>query len=240
MSNFRNLKQTKQICLIMIIMMIFLSLNVKSSKSKQDQNQKNKDNNKNSSEDDFYEYFRSIGELSDEFTSNPYYDLGIGAWSTFKDVKTRYRELIKKYHPDKSGKDTQAKFMKIQKAFEKIKKQRKIDNDEDDYEEGKETIIIKIISDGSYKIASMFIALFIFKTFMQYCFRFLEFIWFKIVLYYLSYWIIDTFLSHLIRNYSHIQVYSILLTLLINYIFNRFIFNRKAPEAKNENVTNQK
>jgi len=223
-----NFIQSRRLCLIMIIIIIFLSLNIKASKNKHKDDKKN--NDKKSSEEDFYEYFNYIGELSDEFTSNPYYDLGLGAWSTFKDVKTRYRELIKKYHPDKSGKDTQEKFMKIQKAFEKIKKERKINNDDDDYEEGKETIILKLISDGFYKLAILFFVLFIFKSLMHYCYQFLDFIWFKFVLYYFSYWIIDTFFSHKIRNNSHVLIYSILLTLLFNYIFNRYILKRKAPE----------
>ena len=35
-----------------------------------------------------------------DFLINPYRVLGIPPWSSMKTIKGKYRELIKKYHPD--------------------------------------------------------------------------------------------------------------------------------------------
>jgi hypothetical protein len=53
---------------------------------------------------------------------NPYQILGIPNKSDITIVKTAYRKLAIKYHPDKTGNDTHATkmFLKIQEAYENI------------------------------------------------------------------------------------------------------------------------
>ena len=74
----------------------------------------------------------------DDYLENPYRVLRIPPWSSFSDIKKRYMELVKKYHPDKNkdnDSETKDKFMNVQKAYETLKKNRKTTNEEDDAED---------------------------------------------------------------------------------------------------------
>jgi hypothetical protein len=73
----------------------------------------------------------SLEEIQNEL-SNPYRVLGIAPWASSKEIKTKYTELVKKYHPDHStGTESQKKFMEVQKAWERIKTRNKIIDNED-------------------------------------------------------------------------------------------------------------
>lgn len=50
---------------------------------------------------------------------NPYSVLGVSAMSDRQEIKKKYRELAKKYHPDSSTGDA-SRFDEIQKAWEMI------------------------------------------------------------------------------------------------------------------------
>lgn len=225
------LKQNKKLFILLAIslMLIFsfqiscASKNKKSNEQKTKYEKKEKAEEESFSEEEFYHFFKYyIGEFSDEFSSNPYYDLGIGPWSTFDEIKAKYKELIKKYHPDKSGKDTQDKFMKIQRAYEKIKSKRKINN-EDDFEESRLNNIMTMVIDGLFKVIILIVILWFFKLFSDLFSKFLNYIWFKCVLYYVSHWIVETFFSHLIKEQSHLLVYSIILMMFLSYLKNKII-----------------
>ena len=76
-----------------------------------------------------------------DFLINPYRVLGIPPWSSMKIIKSKYRELVKKYHPDKSKGKTKHQFELIQTAYEKIKKEK----DDNKNEKGEEEEISFII-----------------------------------------------------------------------------------------------
>ena len=65
-----------------------------------------------------------------DFLINPYRILGIPPWSSMKTIKNKYRELIKKYHPDHTKGKTRKQFELIQTAYEKIKEERQNNKDE--------------------------------------------------------------------------------------------------------------
>ena len=65
-----------------------------------------------------------------DFLINPYRVLGIPPWSSMKTIKGKYRELIKKYHPDQTKGKTRQQFELIQTAYEKIKVERQNYKDE--------------------------------------------------------------------------------------------------------------
>lgn len=194
-----------------------------SAKGKGNQNQDNKrqeEKTSSSSEDDayYFEFFKNyFEEVSTDFSSSPYYELGISPWSTFEEIKARYKELIKKYHPDKSGSDSSDKFMRIQKAYEKIKNKRKIKNEED-FEESRLNNILSLSIDGLFNIIILTLVLYVFKFFTNLFAGFINYIWIKCIEYYCSQWIINTFFSHLIKDYNHMIVYTIIITLALDYI----------------------
>ncbi len=77
--------------------------------------------------------FKSIKAMFVKDTDNAYKILGISPDATDEEVKKAFREMAKKYHPDKVShlgedvkKDAELKFRKINEAYETIKQQRGI------------------------------------------------------------------------------------------------------------------
>lgn len=75
---------------------------------------------------------KDFKELKHAFISenNPYKILGIEEEATIEQVKTAYRKMVLKFHPDKrdasvTAEEANAKFLQVQRAFELIKVQRK-------------------------------------------------------------------------------------------------------------------
>jgi len=99
-----------------------------------------------------------------DFLINPYRVLGIPPWSSMKTIKGKYRELIKKYHPDQTKGKTRQQFELIQTAYEKIKVERQNYKDENGEEKEinfkfiiqkcfREIVIVEIIFTIVYYIA---------------------------------------------------------------------------------------
>lgn len=77
--------------------------------------------------------FKSIQAMFVKSTDDAYKILNIPKTATDSEVKKAYREMVKKYHPDKVitndpalKKGAEEKFRKVQEAYEKIAKERKI------------------------------------------------------------------------------------------------------------------
>ncbi len=75
--------------------------------------------------------FQSIKAMFVKDTESAYKILGINANATDEEVKLAYREMAKKYHPDKVShlgedvkKAAEEKFMKVNEAYETVKKER--------------------------------------------------------------------------------------------------------------------
>lgn len=75
--------------------------------------------------------FQSIKAMFVQQVDNAYKILGIDSNATDEDVKKAYREMAKKYHPDKVAylgedvrKSAEQKLQEVNEAYEKIKKQR--------------------------------------------------------------------------------------------------------------------
>lgn len=78
-----------------------------------------------------YQDFESIGAMFIESSDDAYKILEISRDATDSQVKKAYREMAKKYHPDKVitqdeaiKKGAEEKFKKVQQAYEKIQKER--------------------------------------------------------------------------------------------------------------------
>jgi len=77
--------------------------------------------------------FQSIKAMFVKNTENAYRILGVASTATDEEVKTAYREMAKRYHPDKVShlgeevkKAAEEKFQKVNEAYETIKKERGI------------------------------------------------------------------------------------------------------------------
>ncbi len=81
------------------------------------------------------EFFKSKG-----LVYNPYRVFGLPPWTSMKNIKKKYNELVRKYHPDKSHTDTRELFERLQKSYDVIKKTRK-ENEENEEEVSLSTVI---------------------------------------------------------------------------------------------------
>ena len=75
-------------------------------------------------------YINDIQGQTPKYDIDPYKTLGIPKHATLKDIKTKYRRLAKRYHPDKPTGD-QEKMQRINRAFDIIgdkKKKSEYDN----------------------------------------------------------------------------------------------------------------
>lgn len=72
---------------------------------------------------------------------NPYKVLGVSPSATKDEIKKRYRDLSKKYHPDSLTGDSQ-KFQEITKAWEQINKYH-LDSKRDIWQHDKSLFRIK-------------------------------------------------------------------------------------------------
>ena len=75
--------------------------------------------------------FQSIKAMFVKDTESAYKILGIQSSATNEEIKTAYREMAKKYHPDKVShlgeevkKAAEEKFLKVNEAYETLKKER--------------------------------------------------------------------------------------------------------------------
>ncbi|WP_422397536.1 J domain-containing protein [Spiroplasma endosymbiont of Labia minor] len=92
---------------------LVMNLNIFFFKKRQDQNYDNYDN--------------SNVNVKDNSDFHSYEVLGLNSFATNAEIKKRYRELAKKYHPDTSViPNSKEKMLEINVAYEKIKKNRNI------------------------------------------------------------------------------------------------------------------
>ena len=87
-----------------------------------------------------------LGYLSNykDVVYNPYRVFGLPPWTSMKKIRKKYNELVRKFHPDKSHKDTRKEFELIQQSYDIIKKSRK-ENEENEEEMSFSTVITETI-----------------------------------------------------------------------------------------------
>ena len=173
--------------------------------------------------DEYFEYFKGYAtDFSDDISgSNPYTELSIAPWSTFSEVKKRYLKLVKKYHPDKNegnSKDASEKFMRIQKAYDRIKKKRKIQTDED-YEESVMKNLLNILTERMLSIIGILGLLAIIKGSLWLFGVIFDFVNTWVFNFLIAHLVIDTFLSHLITNNNHLLCLEFGFALFVSYLF---------------------
>ena len=54
------------------------------------------------------------------FQGDPYRTLGVAPGASLNEIKSAYRRLVKKYHPDTAGERALPRFLAIQAAYERL------------------------------------------------------------------------------------------------------------------------
>ena len=176
-------------------------------------------------ENDFY----------DEIVNNPYRELRIPPWSSIDQVKQKYKELVKAYHPDKTkNRNAHEKFLAIQKAYEKIKNRRKsAEKDEsyddyDDYDSEEINSFYDALSDAMKLISGCWIFLSLIYLISWLCHKFYAIVYAPLFSIFTSFVLCDRIFPHYFKNHNTQILYSLLFGVLIfyskkilNYIFAR-------------------
>lgn len=160
--------------------------------------------------------YRSETDFED-YLENPYRELRIPPWSSMDEIKKHYNELVRKYHPDKNKKKgAKEKFLKIQKAYEKIKSARKLEYEEITEEDGplfaaiQETMILIIA-------VVLVMGLGYFSVWMSY--KVYEYVWKFITCALITFIFVDRLLPHYFKSMNSQFTYSFLISLVLYNLF---------------------
>jgi hypothetical protein len=164
-----------------------------------------------------------------EYLDNPYRQLRLPPWATMTEIKKRYNELVRKYHPDKNkdgSKESKEKFMNIQKAYEKIKELRKVSKYEDE-EDISDPFINQIQETGQY-ILAIFVIGAIFYNGVWIVYKIFEFSWKFVFSMMVALIFVEKFIPHYFKENSSQYLTSILLGIGLYYFRSIFgIFKKK-------------
>lgn len=164
-------------------------------------------------------------------TINPYKVLHLPSYCTFKQIKERYKEYAKKYHPDRhrSSKDyesIQKKFREINEAYEMLKTQRKTkDEDEDDNH------IITLLIESVFIVVGIIIYSIIQSYILAALIWVVEAITSILVVIISVFHICDRFLGHYFDE-EEIKIGFVLIVSVVILILKKFYFGKKKVESK--------
>lgn len=181
-------------------------------------------------------------DFFDDIVNNPYRELRLPPWSTMTQIKQRYKELVKAYHPDKTkNRHAHDKFFVIQAAYERIKNRRKseeingirYDHYEIELEEESNPFYeaisdtIKIISGCGVSMSLIYFVAWIF-------YKFFAIIYAPLLTMISSFVICDRMFPHYFKNFDNQIIYSFLFG--ICGIFYKTIFNALVKLIFGKNV----
>lgn len=149
---------------------------------------------------------------------NPYRVFGLPPWSSMKKIRKKYNELVRKYHPDKSHRDTREEFEKIQQSYDLIKKKRK-ENEENETEMSFSTVIIDTIR-SIINVELLFVLIYII-AFITFKFQMLI----AIPLFYLilSFTLIDNMIPHWFQTELNECFAGLIFGILLYYLHRKYI-----------------
>ena len=145
---------------------------------------------------------------------NPYRVFGLPPWTSMKKIKKKYKELVKKYHPDKSH--TRKEFEMIQQSYELIKKRRN-ENEENEDDLGFSTVISETIR-SVLNLELIFLGIYM-LAYISYSFQMLIFV----PLFYMifSFTFIDNMFPHWFKTETRLYLTCFICGILL------FILNKK-------------
>ena len=146
---------------------------------------------------------------------NPYRVFGLPPWSSMKKIKKKYNELVRKYHPDKTHKDTRKEFEMIQQSYDIIKNQRK--ENEENEEEMSFSIVITDTIRSIINVELIFLAIYSI-SYITFTFQMLI----AVPLFYMiiSFTLIDNIIPHWFRTEYNQYIISFVVGVFL-YIFHK-------------------
>ena len=149
---------------------------------------------------------------------NPYRVFGLPPWSSMKKIRKKYNELVRKYHPDKSHRDTRKEFEMIQQSYDLIKKKRK-ENEENEEEMGFSSVISDTIR-AIINVELLFLVIYA-MAFISFKFQMLI----AIPLFYLifSFTLVDNVIPHWFQTEFNEYVASFIFGILLYYLHRKYI-----------------
>lgn len=137
----------------------------------------------------------------EDLLENPYRELRLPPWSTMGEIKKKYNELVKKYHPDKNkGAGAQAKFLSLQRAYEKLKKDRKY-SDKDDSEEADDPFVNALIETIQTILGLVLIMTVVYYS-IWFSFKIYEYIWSFVIYIAVPLIFIDKLFPHYFKSFN--------------------------------------
>jgi hypothetical protein len=182
---------------------------------------------------------KSEYDIIEDFVNNPYRVLKIPPWTSMKEVKRKYNELVRKHHPDKSrNHDSSEKFMEIQQAYQRIKTKRSIEQEEenDDFDEESDPFVNSIFDTLKY-ILTMAILFSVFYFFYWISFTIWAYICRPLFYILTAFIICDRMLPHYFYKYDHQIYFSLLFGLVLWKVRPGFIlrlFRKQEDQVENK------
>ena len=164
-------------------------------------------------------------------TKNPYKVLGLPCWSTFKEIKDRYKDLAKKYHPDKHAGSPnydkiKVQFRDINQAYETLKEKRKIgEHDEDDNH------LFTLILESIAVIILLFVYAYIQNWFLRTLVWILESVTGFGVIFTSVFHVVDKFFDHHIEEEENKIIIIFVISIAIA-VYKRYFYSSKKIEDK--------
>ena len=164
----------------------------------------------------FKNFFGDLRRLPyEEFVNNPYRILGLAPWTSFKKIKKKYTELVKKVHPDKSETGSREEFELIQQSFEKIKKERK---EMEENEENDDISFFSVIRNTISKVLNIEIIFLAVYSVSYLIYKFQSMIYVQLFYMIISFTVIDNIFPHFFKE----ELFEYITCLIMGYL----LYNR--------------
>ena len=194
-------------------------------------------------------YVQSAGEI-ETFLENPYRELKVAPWATMSDIRKQYKEMVKKYHPDKANKgnrkSNQEKFIQIQRAYEAIKAARKIEND-DEESDSNDNAFNNYLSESIQSILGIVLFMGGVYGLLWAVYKFYDATWRLILNMLIVFFVVDRFLPHYFNTRDTQYCASFVLGLVwhfkrkfFRFVFGILGFGNKKPEDNKDNSNEKK
>lgn len=188
---------------------------------------------------------KSEYDFYDDIVNNPYRELRLPPWSTMSQIKKRYNELVKIYHPDKTkSRNSSEKFRAIQEAYERIKDRRKAAEREEANDDSDnlnfESEEINSFFDAVADVVKILLTIGVFLSLVQFlswiCYKFYAMLYPPFFSLVCSFVICDRLFPHFFKSPENQILYSIVFGIVIYFsknilskFFAKFLTRKVVP-----------